>query len=60
MQSSNFTINFAITDEASNKVKCDGNINYYGLDYQQVLFVEDKLLGAFQTMNTEAAKLTAG
>ena len=59
MKPANMTVSFSIADETSGKVKCDGAVNYYGMDYQQVLFVEDKLLGAFSAMNADAAKLAA-
>ena len=60
MKPANMNISFTITDQVSGEVKCDSTTNYYGLDYQQVLFVEDKLLGAFSSMNADAAKLAAG
>ena len=59
MKPSNMNISFSITDQTTGDVKCDGTVNYFGLDYQQVLFVEDKLLGAFSAMNADAAKLAA-
>ncbi len=59
MKPANINISFSITDQTSSEVKCDGTVNYFGLDYQQVLFVEDKLLGAFSAMNADAAKLVA-
>ena len=59
MKPSNMSVSFSITDQTSGEVKCDGTVNYFGLDYQQVLFVEDKLLGAFSAMNADAAKLVA-
>ena len=59
MKQANMNISFSITDQTSGEVKCDGPVNYFGLDYQQVLFVEDKLLDAFSAMNADAAKLVA-
>ena len=59
MKPANMNISFSITDQTSGEVKCDGAVNYFGLDYQQVLFVEDKLLGAFSAMNADAAKIAA-
>ena len=59
MKPANMSVSFSITDQTSGEVKCDGTVNYFGLDYQQVLFVEDKLLGAFSAMNADAAKLVA-
>ena len=57
MKPVNMNLSFSITDQASGETKCDGAVNYFGLDYQQVLFVEDKLLGAFASMNADAAKI---
>ncbi len=59
MKPANMNISFSITDQTSGEVKCDGTVNYFGLDYQQVIFVEDKLLGAFSAMSADAAKLVA-
>ena len=55
MKPANMSVSFSITDQTSGEVKCDGTVKYFGLDYQQVLFVEDKLLGAFSAMNADAA-----
>lgn len=59
MKPVNMNLSFSITDQTSGEIKCDGTVNYFGLDYQQVLFVEDKLMGAFSAMNADAAKLSA-